>query len=137
MPGRRSSGGESEVPVDGGGGNDGGDKTTPPPTLDLTDPTILALLGLTGGAGGGSSSSGGGGSAAPSDPQFSEAYSFYVQLWGRKPPSGYVEHFLDGSTDIFDFMAFQLSRPGARKTRFYANALSGYAAQAAQLMGRR
>jgi hypothetical protein len=67
----------------------------------------------------------------------SEATAFYLELWGKLPPNGYVQNFIGGETDIFDFIRFQLSRPGARKTRFYADRLAGYAAQAASIMGRR
>jgi len=105
---------------------------TTPPELDLTG---VVIPGITGPGGGGGGSSGGGG--APADPTIAEAEGFYYQLWGRRAPAGYVANFLDGSTDLFDFMRFQLSRPGARKTRFYANAFANYAAQAAQIMGRR
>jgi len=119
---------------DGDGGN-------APPGLDLGD---LVIPGLTTGGGDGdggssssSSSSSSGGSSVPTDPTIGEAESFYYQLWGRRAPQGYVQSFLNGQTDLFDFIQFQLGRPGARKTRFYANALSGYAAQAAQIMGRR
>jgi hypothetical protein len=142
MPGGARRGGET-----GGGtpppGSDGGtappDENAPPP-LDLNDPIISALLGNIVG-GGGSSSSGGGssssGGGAPGDPQVAEATSFYLELWGKLPPNGYVQNFIGGETDIFDFIRFQLSRPGARKTRFYANRLAEYAAQAASIMGRR
>ena len=142
MPGGRRGGGGGEdatpivdpTPVDGQQ-----DDGNAPPTLDLTDPVITALLNMVvGGSGGGGSSSGGGSSGgAPVDPQVGEAASFYFQLWGKVPPAGYVQHFLNGETDVFDFIRFQLSRPGPRKTRFYANALSQYAAQAASIMGRR
>ena len=111
-----------------------------PPGLDLSDPIIAALLGGIVGGGGSSSSGSSGGSSgggAPGDPQVSEATAFYLELWGKLPPNGYVQNFIGGQTDIFDFIRFQLSRPGARKTRFYADRLAGYAAQAASIMGRR
>jgi hypothetical protein len=117
----------------------GGDENAPP-GLDLSDPIIAALLGGIVGGGGSSSSGSSGGSSgggAPGDPQVSEATAFYLELWGKLPPNGYVQNFIGGQTDIFDFIRFQLSRPGARKTRFYADRLAGYAAQAASIMGRR
>jgi hypothetical protein len=127
------------------GGGDGGNEDNAPPPIDLSDPIIAALLGgVTGGGGGSSSSSSSGGGSssssgggAPGDPQVSEATAFYLELWGKLPPNGYVQNFIGGETDIFDFIRFQLSRPGARKTRFYADRLAGYAAQAASIMGRR
>jgi hypothetical protein len=107
---------------------------TPPatetvPTLDLGD--IGAILSL-----GGDSSDGGGG-AAPVDPTVSAASSFYFQLWGVKPPEGYVENFLDGSTDLFDFITFQLSRPTADNQIFFRDRFASYAQQAAAIMARR
>ena len=139
MPGAGEHPGPPQrVEADGGGGG-APEEGNAPPALDLSDPIIQALLG--GIVGGGSSSSGGGssggGGGPPADPQLAEATAFYVELWGKMPPNGYVQHFLDGSTDVFDFIRFQLSRPGARKTRFFADRLAQYAAQAASIMGRR
>jgi len=123
------------------GDGDGGQDGNAPPPIDLSDPIISALLGGIVGGGGGSSSGSSGGSSsgggAPGDPQVGEATAFYLELWGKLPPNGYVQNFMNGTTDIFDFIQFQLSRPGARKTRFYADRLAGYAAQAASIMGRR
>jgi hypothetical protein len=108
---------------------------TAPPTLNLTDPGLLALLGQ--GSSSGGSSGGGSSGGGPVDPTISAAASFYYQLWGTKPPQGYIEKFLDGSTDLFDFIRFQLGRPGADRQKFFRDQFAQYAQAAAQLFGRR
>jgi len=123
------------VTGDGGGGGGGGggkdeDEETPP-TLDLTDLTTLL-----GGVDGGTSSGGGSSGGATVDPTVSAATSFYFQLWGVKPPAGYIENFLNGTRDLFDFIKFQLSRPNADNQVFFRDRFATYAAQAASIMGR-
>lgn len=63
--------------------------------------------------------------------------SFYYQLWGRKPPANYIESFLNGQHDLFDFIQFQLARPGADNQIYFRDRFAGYAAQAASIMGGR
>jgi len=116
-----------------------------PPPIDLGD--IEGAIGDITGDGGasssggssssGSSSSSGGGSSAPADPTVSAAASFYYQLWGAKPPMGYIEGFIRGGHDLFDFMTWQLSRPGAAKQQFYRDEFARYAAVAARTFGKR
>ena len=118
---------------DGGGGGGGGGGDGSPPGLDLG--------GVLGGIGGGTSSGGGSstsstGGSAPVDPQVSAAASFYYQLWGTKPPAGYIENFLNGTRDLFDFIKFQLSRPNADNQIFFRDRFATYAAQVASIMGR-
>jgi hypothetical protein len=86
--------------------------------------------------GGTSTSGGSSGGSASVDPQVSAAMSFYYQLWGTKPPAGYIEHFLDGTRDLFDFIKFQLSRPNADNQIFFRDRFATYAQQAASIMGR-
>jgi hypothetical protein len=117
----------------GGDGKDEDEETVP--ELDLSD--ILGLLGITGGgtsSGGGGTSSGGGGTV---DPTVSAATSFYFQLWGVKPPAGYIENFLNGERDLFDFIKFQLSRPRADNQIFFRDRFAAYAQQAAGIFATR
>lgn len=106
-----------------------------PPGLDLTDDpelqrTLAAILGSSGSGG----SSGG---AAPVDPTVTAASSFYFQLWGRKPPTGYIEGFINQGHDLFDFMTFQLARPGADNQQHFRDEFARYSALAAQVFARR
>ena len=112
-----------------------------PPPVDDDVPTLDLGDGDGDGDGtgvGGTSSSGGtsSGTSAPVDPQVSAAVSFYYQLWGTKPPAGYIEHFLNGERDLFDFIKFQLSRSGADNQIFFRDRYATYAGQAASIMGR-
>lgn len=122
---------------DGDGDQDGDGDV---PVLDLTDPATQALLnallggGGDGGDGGGSS---GGGGGPPPDPTIGAAASFYFQLWGERPPMNYIEGFIKQGHDLFDFMSWQLSRPGAAKQQFYRDEFSRYAAVAARTFGKR
>ncbi len=115
-------------PGGGDGGGDGGPGT-------ITIPTDV-LTGILSGAGS-SSGGGGGGGGGSSDPTVSAAEQFYFQLWGVKPPTSYVASFIKGGHDLFDFMQWQLARPGAAKQQFYRDEYSRYAAELAQVMGTR
>ena len=114
-----------------------------PAPIDLGD--IEGAIGSITGSGDGGSSSGSssssssssGGGSAPVDPTVSAAASFYYQLWGQKPPMGYIEGFIRGGHDLFDFMTWQLSRPGAAKQTFYRDEFARYAAVAARTFGKR
>jgi hypothetical protein len=90
---------------------------------------------VLGGSGFGGFGSGGG--SAPVDPTVAAAEQFYFQLWGRKPPEGYIESFIRQGHDLFDFMRWQLSRPGADNQQFYRDQFARYASIAAQVFGRR
>lgn len=106
-----------------------------PPAYN-TDPATAAILAAL--IGGGSSSGGSsGGGAAPVDPTIGAASSFYFQLWGIKPPAGYVEGKIAGGFDLFDFMAEQLARPGAAKQTFFRDKYAQYAGALASRLGTR
>ncbi len=116
------------------GGGDGGGGNTTPTTINIDPGTLAAILG---GSGGSSSSSSGGGHTAPVDPTVSAAEQFYFQLWGVKPPTEYISGFIKGGHDLFDFITWQLSRPGAAKTKYFRDRFSSYAGELAQVMGTR
>lgn len=106
------------------------------PSLNAADLlNILAKYGLLGGGSGGGGGFGGGG--APEDPTVTAAKQFYFQLWGRKPPQGYVERFIDRGHDLYDFVVWQLSRPAARAQQYYRDQFARYASIAASVFGRR
>jgi hypothetical protein len=120
----------------GGGDGGGGDKGQDVPEFTVNTEQLAALLGAAGG-GGGSSSSGGGGSAGPADPTIGAAASFYFQLWGVKPPIGYIEGYIRQGHDLFDFMREQLARPGAAKQKFFRDQYAQFASLLARTFGRR
>jgi len=110
------------------GESGGGDQV---PEFNLGD--LGAILGGT--SGGGSSGNGGGG--APADPTISAAAQFYFQLWGIKPPLGYIEGFIGAGHDLFDFMREQLARPGASKQQFFRDQYARFSSLLAQAFGKR
>lgn len=123
----------------GGDGKDEQQGQAPEFQLDPQAQAVLAALAASGGgsSSGGGGSSSGGGSAGPVDPTISAAASFYFQLWGIKPPLGYIEGFIGGGHDLFDFMREQLARPGASKQKFYRDQYAQFASLLARTFGRR
>jgi len=110
----------TEAPASGGGGADNpqssGDTGGAPPPPDFT----------TGAPPGGTKLV---------DPEVSAGERLYFQIWGTKPPKGYIEGLVKAGLNIFEIQAHELSKPGAKRTQYYQGKFADYAATLAQAMG--
>jgi len=71
------------------------------------------------------------------DPTVSAGERAYFQIWGVKPPHGYIQALAKQGLNVHEIIANELAKPGARKTSFYRDVYAKFAAQAASVMGMR
>jgi hypothetical protein len=71
------------------------------------------------------------------DPLLAAGERAYFQIWGTKPPKGYIKSLADQGLNVNEIILNELQKPAARKTFFYRNQYAQFASQLAQLMGAR
>ncbi len=69
------------------------------------------------------------------DPTVAAGERIYFQIWGVKPPHGYIRHLVQQGMNVFEIAQHELSKPGARKTQYYRDRFAEAAYAIAQAMG--
>lgn len=110
----------------GDGGQGGGDGGGTPSGFTIDAETAALLQNILGAGEGGTKRV---------DPTVTVASRDYFEIWGVEPPHGYIEGLVKSGMNRFEIISHELSKPQARRTAFYRDNLSRFAAMAAQLMG--
>lgn len=98
------------------------------PSTSAIDPQILAQIQAALASGSGTKAV---------DPTVARGDRAYFAIWGVKPPHGYIEALVKAGLNADEITAHELSKPAAQHTHFWRDGLANYAAQIAQLLGRR
>lgn len=110
------------------GGGEGGAAAGEVPELDsgeLTD-VLAGILGTQGGE-----------DTRRVDPTVAAGKRAYFEIWGVKPPGGYIEGLVKQGLNVYEIIEHELSKPQARRTNYYRRRYAEFAELAARVMGMR
>lgn len=120
----------SPVPVAPGGGPD--EQATSGNAPEFASGEAAQILGqILGGGGEGK------GERGPTDPTVAAGKRAYFQIWGVKPPRGYIEQLVRQGLNVYEIIEHELSKPQARRTNYYRDRYAEFAEVAARIMGMR
>ncbi len=71
------------------------------------------------------------------DPTVAAGERSYFDIWGVKPPKGYIKALVGQGLNAFEIAYHELSKPGATRTSYWRDKEAYFASIAAQLFGRR